>query len=159
MNYVASFFLPQPNGFFCFSLRQLSKSAQRKERREALLEQKKKVHHYFFFFFISWGSIFYSFPAQINSHTFLPSTFLLQQRARIDPTTIKATVDEIATKAYSSVPYFFEIVNLVWKSHRRAQLVRNSGFGYLLELVDCPVPRGLCSGLLIMWTHKQKQLF
>ena len=85
----------------------------------------------------------------------------MQQRARIDPTTTKVTIDEIATKAYSrcSVPYFFEIVNLVWKSHRRAQLVRNSGFGYLLELVDCPVPRGLCSGLLIMWTHKQKQLF
>lgn len=68
----------------------------------------------------------------------------MQQRARIDPSTTKVVIDEIVTKAYSrcSVPYFSKIVNFVCKSNRRVQLVRNSGFGYLLELVDCPVPRG-----------------
>uniref|UniRef100_A0A8R7QUH1 TF-B3 domain-containing protein n=2 Tax=Triticum urartu TaxID=4572 RepID=A0A8R7QUH1_TRIUA len=41
-----------------------------------------------------------------------------KKRARIDPTTTKATIDEIATKAYSrcSMPYFSEIVNLMCKS-------------------------------------------
>lgn len=66
-----------------------------------------------------------------------------KKRARTDPSTTKAVIDEIVTKAYSrcSLPYFSEIVNFVCKSNCKVQLVRNSDFGYLLELVDCSIPR------------------
>lgn len=45
--------------------------------------------------------------------------------------------------AYSrfSIGYFAKIVDSVCKSNYKMELVRNSGFGYLLELNDCYVPR------------------
>uniref|UniRef100_A0A8I6YCC1 Uncharacterized protein n=1 Tax=Hordeum vulgare subsp. vulgare TaxID=112509 RepID=A0A8I6YCC1_HORVV len=66
-----------------------------------------------------------------------------EKRSRNDPTTTKAVIDEIVTKAYSrcSLPYFYEIVSSVLKSNHKVQLVRNIGFGYLLELDDRFIPR------------------
>ena len=45
--------------------------------------------------------------------------------------------------AYSrfSIGYFAKIVDVVCKSNHRMEVVRDGGFGYLLELDDCYVPR------------------
>lgn len=45
--------------------------------------------------------------------------------------------------AYSrfSIGYFAKIVDIVCKSNSRMELVKNRGFGYLLEVDDCTVPR------------------
>ncbi|XP_044951664.1 uncharacterized protein LOC123401873 [Hordeum vulgare subsp. vulgare] len=66
-----------------------------------------------------------------------------EKRSRNDPTTTKVVIHDIVTKAYSccSLPYFCEIVSSVLKSNHTVQLVRNIGFGYLLELDDCFIPR------------------
>lgn len=45
--------------------------------------------------------------------------------------------------AYSrfSIGYFVKIVDIVCRYNHRMELVRDSGFGFLLELDDCYVPR------------------
>ncbi|XP_044394886.1 uncharacterized protein [Triticum aestivum] len=54
----------------------------------------------------------------------------------------KRHINKERATAYSrfSIGYFAKIVDVVCKSNHRMEVVRNGGFGYLLELDDCYVP-------------------
>ncbi|XBI04710.1 hypothetical protein VPH35_132957 [Triticum aestivum] len=68
-----------------------------------------------------------------------------QERKQRKPKEGKAKphINKERATAYSrfSIGYFMKIVDVVCKSNHRMEVVRNGGFGYLLELDDCYVPR------------------
>ncbi|XBH87834.1 hypothetical protein VPH35_075219 [Triticum aestivum] len=55
----------------------------------------------------------------------------------------KPHINKERATAYNrfNIGYFAKIVDVVSKSNHRMEVVRNGGFGYLLELDDCYVPR------------------
>ncbi|XBH87669.1 hypothetical protein VPH35_075087 [Triticum aestivum] len=65
------------------------------------------------------------------------------KRTRADEGKGKGHINKGRETAYSrfSIGYFAKIVDDVCKSNHRMEVVRNGGFGYLLELDDCYVPR------------------
>lgn len=65
------------------------------------------------------------------------------KRPRLTEATSHEDFGDAVCKAYSrcSVPYFSEVVNSICKSKNKVELVRSTGFGYMLELDDCLVPR------------------
>jgi hypothetical protein len=65
------------------------------------------------------------------------------QRTRAEKGKAKGHIYKGRATAYSrfSIGYFAKIVDVVCQSNHRMEVVRNGGFGYLLELEDCYVPR------------------
>uniref|UniRef100_A0A8R7RC39 Aminotransferase-like plant mobile domain-containing protein n=1 Tax=Triticum urartu TaxID=4572 RepID=A0A8R7RC39_TRIUA len=66
-----------------------------------------------------------------------------KKRTRAEKAKAKGHMNKGRATAYSgfSIGYFAKIVDVVCKSNHRMEVVRNGGFGYLLELEDCYVRR------------------
>ncbi|XP_020165726.1 uncharacterized protein [Aegilops tauschii subsp. strangulata] len=66
-----------------------------------------------------------------------------KKRTRPEKGKAKGHMNKGRATAYSrfSIGYFAKIVDVVCQSNHRMEVVRNGGFGYLLELEDCYVPR------------------
>ncbi|XP_037408613.1 uncharacterized protein LOC119270676 [Triticum dicoccoides] len=66
-----------------------------------------------------------------------------KKRTRAEKGKAKRHINKERAPAYSrfSIGYFAKIVDVVCKSNHRMEVVRDGGFGYLLELDDCYVPR------------------
>ncbi|XP_044415881.1 uncharacterized protein [Triticum aestivum] len=66
-----------------------------------------------------------------------------RKRSRAQMGAAQQCLNKGRASAYSrfSIGYFAKIVDSVCKSNYRMELVRNAGFGYMLEVDDCHVPR------------------
>uniref|UniRef100_A0A453M3H1 Uncharacterized protein n=1 Tax=Aegilops tauschii subsp. strangulata TaxID=200361 RepID=A0A453M3H1_AEGTS len=66
-----------------------------------------------------------------------------KKRTRAEEGKAKGHMNKGRATAYNmfSIGYFAKIVDVVCKSNHRMEVVSNGGFGYLLELDDCYVPR------------------
>ncbi|XP_048551908.1 uncharacterized protein LOC125531619, partial [Triticum urartu] len=66
-----------------------------------------------------------------------------RKRSRTQMGAAQQCLNKGRASAYSrfSIGYFAKIVDSVCKSNYRMELVRNAGFGYMLEVDDCHVPR------------------
>ncbi|KAI5009121.1 hypothetical protein ZWY2020_010169 [Hordeum vulgare] len=68
---------------------------------------------------------------------------VINMRNRISKEHVDKGRGDAVAKAYNrcSVSYFVEVVKSTTKSARKVELVRGIGFGFMLELDDCIVPR------------------
>ncbi|XP_048545658.1 uncharacterized protein LOC125524667 isoform X2 [Triticum urartu] len=66
-----------------------------------------------------------------------------KKRPRLTEATSHDDFGDAVCKAYTrcSIPYFSEVANSICKSKNKVDLIRSTGFGYMLELDDCLVPR------------------
>ncbi|KAE8818197.1 hypothetical protein D1007_04073 [Hordeum vulgare] len=83
-----------------------------------------------------------------------------KKRNRISKEHVHKGRGDAVAKAYSrcSVSYFVEVVKSTTKSAKKVELVRGIGFGFMLELDDCIVPRPFAQWIADNVSVKDEQI-